>query len=85
MKTREEYIQYYNNKGTQVESIPQIRMNYEGKNYLVDLIDAYDMSKDIELPNGTILRANGWLETYPPSPAVLTIVKSNNTTLAKEE
>jgi len=84
MQTREDYIKYYQARGKKVEDLPPVYVDYEGKTYLADLIDAYDLRKDIQLPDGTILRVDGWLENYPPYPENLIVVQSDNTTLVKE-
>ncbi len=50
----------------------KIRFSWEGKNYEVD-ISAYDIGL-IELPDGSILEAEEWLESYPPQPQNLRLV-----------
>lgn len=60
------------------------KFKYEEKTYEVDVQDTYYLNKDIKLPDGRILRANGWLEVFPPYPMSLSIVDSDNLTLATE-
>ena len=47
-----------------------IHFSYNGINYQVD-DRAYDVNR-IQLPDGTVLEAGGWLETCPPQPDNLT-------------
>lgn len=47
-----------------------IRFGWQGKKYSVGM-DAYDHERII-LPDGTSLRPNGWLESYPPQLAGVT-------------
>ena len=77
-------LQWYIQNGMSVENMPPIRIQYEGKKYEVYMIDAYDLNKDIQLPDGRILRPGGWLESYPPQTGGLKEVVSDNVTLAKE-
>jgi len=44
----------------------QIAFKYEGQRYVVDS-KAYDLNK-IVLPDGRMLEAESWLESYPPQP-----------------
>ena len=45
---------------------PNIEFVYEGKRYTVES-RAYDLNR-IVLPDGRVLEANAWLESYPPQP-----------------
>ncbi len=45
---------------------PEIRFHYDGVNYVVGM-QAYDLNK-IVLPDGRVLEATGWYESYPPQP-----------------
>jgi hypothetical protein len=52
---------------------PKIRFVRDGKTYEVGM-EAYDTGALIVLPDGTLLRAGGWFETFPPMPAGLEVV-----------
>ena len=50
----------------------QIRFDYKGMDYEVD-IDVYDsVTHRILLPDRTLLRVDSWLESNPPQPGRLT-------------
>jgi len=53
-------------------SEPDIRFTYEGENYVVGA-DVYPQEL-ILLPDKTLLKVRGWLETSPPRPSGLTEV-----------
>ncbi len=45
---------------------PEIRFEFEGRKYTVES-KAYDLGRII-LPDGRMLEAEAWLESYPPQP-----------------
>jgi hypothetical protein len=45
---------------------PDITFEYEGRHYTVES-KAYDLGRII-LPDGRMLEAKAWLESYPPQP-----------------
>ncbi len=51
---------------------PDINFEFEGNQYTVEA-RAYDLNR-IVLPDGRILEATGWLESYPPQPKLLFVV-----------
>lgn len=52
-----------------------ISFKFEGKSYKANMLDCYDLGKNIKLPDGTLLQAQGWLESLPPQPMGLTVVQ----------
>lgn len=62
----------------------QTKFKFEDKTYEVNIQDTYYLKKDIKLPDGRVLKVNGWLEVFPPYPQNLSIVDSDNVTPAKE-
>lgn len=53
-------------------SEPTIFFTFEGKQYETSM-DAY-RTNTIVLPDGRVLQANGWMESYPPQPDGLHLV-----------
>lgn len=51
----------------------KIRFEFESKMYETDM-DFYDVNR-CTLPDGRLLMANGWLESMPPRPSGLTVVR----------
>lgn len=45
---------------------PEITFEYESRKYTVES-KAYDLGRII-LPDGRMLEANAWMESYPPQP-----------------
>ena len=52
-----------------------IRFDYKSKSYTVPMI-VFDEGKRIVLPNGIVLRVEGWNEMDPPRP--IRLVKMNH-------
>lgn len=84
MTTRQDRLNVYRTNGVNTENLPPVCFKYGDKSYKTDLIDAYDLNKDIQLPDGRIVRPEGWYEVFPPFPTNLTEVTSDNTTPAYE-
>lgn len=82
MNTRAEQMEFYREKGTNPETLPAIKFTFEDKEYTTDYIDAYDLNKDIKLPDGRIVRPISWFERFPPFPSGFTEVKSEYITKA---
>lgn len=67
----------------EIKMDPEIEFTYEDKRYTVPL-RAYDLNR-IVLPDGRVLEANAWLESYPPQPEGLHEVQHLFTSLPPEE
>ncbi len=52
----------------------KIGFSYKGVRYLVDIV-AYDGNFLVKLPDGTIVRISGWLESLPPQAGVIEELK----------
>lgn len=78
--TREDVIKRYVGYGLSQEEAEKmaqrnITFSYEGKSYEANMVDSYDLGKYIRLPDGTLLQAQGWLESLPPRPMGLKAVQ----------
>lgn len=79
--TREEvmdrYVNMYGMSREDAEKMGKrnISFTYEGVRYEANMVDCYDLGKNIKLPDGTLLQARGWFESLPPQPAGLTVVQ----------
>lgn len=62
---------------------PEIEFMYEGARYTVPF-RAYKLNR-IVLPDGRVLEANAWLESYPPQPEGLHEVPHLFTSLSPDE
>lgn len=62
---------------------PEIEFTYQGTRYTVPS-RAYDLNR-IVLPDGRVLEATGWLESYPPQPEGLHEVLHLFTSLSPDE
>lgn len=62
---------------------PSIEFVYDGKHYTVEA-KAYNLNR-IVLPDGRVLEADGWLESYPPQPEGLHEVPHLFTNLPLDE
>jgi len=53
---------------------PDITFEFEGRHYMVEF-KAYDLGR-IVLPDGRMLEAEAWLESYPPKPQGLHVSRT---------